>query len=153
MRNLIHPLTALTLIASQAQAIDFGGLIQSVAPVAQSAAPVVDASLASNPLIKNITTTLGVTPTQAVGGAAAILNDAKSTMKPTDYAALTKQLPPLAAIVSAAPAVGSGSVASKFSALGMDPSLIAKFTPLILEYIQTGTTPGMAKLVQTALAE
>lgn len=143
---------ALSLILTPASAFDFGGLMQSVAPVA---APVADAALSANPLIKNITTSTGVTPTQAIGGTAAILNDARASMKPADYTALTQQMPQLGSIVSAAPAgiMGSGTVASQFGALGMDPSLIAKFTPLILQYIQTGASPGMAQIVQTALAQ
>jgi hypothetical protein len=80
MRSLT--LTALLLLVSNASALDFGSLMQSVAPVAQSAAPAVDTSLSSNPLIKNITTTLGVTPTQAIGGTAAIINDAKGKYEP-----------------------------------------------------------------------
>lgn len=141
---------AFSLTLTSASAFDFGSLMQTVAPVA---APVADATLASNPLIKNITTTTGVTPTQAVGGTAAILNEAKTNMSPTDYSALSQQMPQLGTIVSAAPAgiMGTGSVASQFGALGMDPSMIDKFTPLILQYIQTGSTPGMAQLVQAAL--
>lgn len=141
---------ALALTAPHSLAFDFGGLMQTVAPVA---APVADATLASNPLIKNITTTTGVTPTQAIGGTAAILNEAKTNMSPTDYSALSQQMPQLGTIVSAAPAgiMGSGTLASQFGALGMNPSMIDKFTPLILQYIQTGSTPGMAQLVQAAL--
>lgn len=140
----------LVLTVPSVSAFDFGGLMQTVAPVA---APVADATLASNPLIKNITTTTGVTPTQAIGGTAAILNEAKTNMAPSDYTALSQQMPQLGTILSAAPAgvIGSGTVASQFGVLGMDASMIDKFTPLILQYIQTGSTPGMAQLVQAAL--
>ncbi len=141
-----------SLLFTASSAFDFGSLMQSVAPVAT---PVVDSVATSNPLIKNITTTLGVTPTQALGGTAAILNDAKTSMKPSDYTALTSQMPQLGTIMAAAPAAvaGSGTVASQFGALGMDASMISKFTPLILQYIQTGSTPGMAQIVQAALAQ
>jgi hypothetical protein len=143
---------ALSLTAAPASAFDFGGLMQTVAPIAT---PAIDSVATSNPLIKNITTTLGVTPTQAVGGTAVLLKDAKDSMKPADYTALTKQMPQLGTIISAAPTAisGSGTVASQFGALGMDPSMIGKFTPLLLQYIQTGSTPGMAQLVQAALAQ
>jgi len=153
MRSII--LTGFLLAGTSLCAFDFGSLIQTVAPVAQTAAPVADSALSSNPLIKNITGTLGVTPTQAIGGTAAILNDAKTNMSPTDYSALTKQMPEVGTLLSAAPAgmLGLGTLGSQFSFLGMDPSMVGKFTPLVLQYLQSGTTPGMAQIVQSALAQ
>lgn len=150
--NRIALACSAVLLSTQLSAFDFGGLAETLAPVAT---PMVDSAAASNPLIKNITSSLGVTPTQAVGGTAAILNDAKTSMKPSDYASLTQQMPQLGTLMSAAPTgiMGSGTTESQFSALGMDPSMISKFTPLILQYIQTGSTPGMAQLVQAALAQ
>lgn len=153
MRSLT--LSALLLLVSSVHALDFGSLIQTVAPVAQSAAPAVDMSLSSNPLIKNITTTLGVTPTQAIGGTAAIINDAKGNMKPTDYTALTKQMPQVGPLLSSVPStfLNTGTTASQFSLLGMDPALITKFSPLILTYLQSGATPGMDAILATAFAQ
>jgi hypothetical protein len=153
MRSLT--LAALLLLACNASAFDFGSLIQTVTPAAQSAAPAVDASLTSNPLIKNLTATLGVTPTQAIGGTAAILNDTKSKMNPADFTALTKQVPQAGTLLNAAPAgmLGLGSVGSQFSFLGMDPSMITKFSPLVLEYLQSGATPGMDKILSAAFAQ
>lgn len=152
-------LASLLLIGSHSHAFDFGSMMQTVAPVAQSVAPVlapaVDTTLSSNPLVKNLTTTLGVTPTQAIGGTAAILYDAKTAMKPTDFTALTKQMPTVGSLVSAVPStfLKTGTTATQFSALGMDASMVTKFTPLVLQYLQTGTTPGMLQIVQTALAQ
>ena len=153
MRSMI--LAGALLFGSHSYAFDFGGLMQTMAPVAESVAPVADNALSSNPLIKNMTGTLGVTPTQAIGGTAAILNDAKSKMSPTDFSSLTKQMPDVGTLLSAAPAgmLEMGSVGSQFSFLGMDPSMIGKFTPLILQYVQTGATPGTAQLLQAALAQ
>ncbi len=148
-------LAALVLCTTHSYAIDFGSLMQTVAPLTQSAAPVVDTSLTSNPLIKNLTTTLGVTPTQAIGGTAAILSDAKSSMNPTDFTALTKQVPQVGSLLSAVPAsfLTTGTTASQFSLLGMDASMIAKFSPLVLEYLQSGATPGMDKILAAAFAQ
>jgi hypothetical protein len=153
MRSLT--LAALLLLVSNASAFDFGSLMQSVAPVAQSAAPAVDTSLSSNPLIKNLTTTLGVTPTQAIGGTAAIINDAKGNMSPTDFTALTKQVPQAGTLLNAAPAgmLSLGSLGSQFSFLGMDASMITKFSPLVLEYLQSGATPAMDKILSTAFTQ
>ncbi|MFY9141849.1 DUF2780 domain-containing protein [Sulfuricurvum sp.] len=148
-------LAALLLLVSNANAFDFGSLMQTVAPVAQTAAPIADSALTSNPLIKNLTTALGVTPTQAIGGTAAIINDAKSNMKPTDFTELTKQVPQAGTLLNAAPAgmLGLGSVGSQFSFLGMDASMVDKFSPLVLQYLQDGATPGMDQILSAAFAQ
>ena len=150
-------LTSLLLVSSfsTANAFDFGSMMQTVAPVATAVAPVADNALVSNPLIKNVTTSLNVTPTQAIGGSAAILNNARSNMKPADFTALTKQMPAVGTLISAAPAgmLGNGTVGTQFSMLGMDPSMVGKFTPLVLQYLQSGTTPAMAQIVQAALIQ
>lgn len=153
MRTLA--LSAMLLAASSLSAFDFGSVVQAVAPVAQSAAPAVDTSMSSNPLISNLTSTLGVTPTQAIGGTAAILYDAKSAMTPTDYKALTQQVPQVGSLMSAVPSgfLKTGTTASQFSLLGMDASMIDKFSPLVLDYLQSGATPGMDRILTAAFAK
>ncbi|PHM17176.1 MAG: hypothetical protein CJD30_07765 [Sulfuricurvum sp. PD_MW2] len=152
MRSLF---LAALLIISNANALDFGSVVQTLTPAAQSAAPALDASLTSNPLIKNLTSTLGITPTQAVGGTAAIINNAKNNMKPADFTALTKQVPQAGTLLGAAPAglLGMGTLGSQFSFLGMDASMISKFTPLVLQYLQSGATPAMDKILAAAMAK
>ncbi|MDD5717707.1 MAG: DUF2780 domain-containing protein [Sulfuricurvum sp.] len=148
-------LASLLLLISNANAFDFGSVMQTVAPVTQVLTPVVDEKLTSNPLIKNITSTLGVTPTQAVGGTAAIINDAKGNMKPADFTTLTKQVPQAKTLLSAAPAgmLGVGDVTSQFSFLGMDASMIEKFSPMVLQYLQDGAKPSMDKILAAAFAQ
>jgi len=153
MRSLT--LTALLLLSCNAGAFDFGSMMKNVAPVANAVAPIANEKLLSNPLIKNLTSTLGVTPTQAIGGTAAILNDTKSKMNTADFTALTKQVPQAGTLLNAAPAgmLKLGNVGSQFSFLGMDPSMITKFSPLVLEYLQNGATPGMDKILSAAFAQ
>ncbi|MDD2267765.1 DUF2780 domain-containing protein [Sulfuricurvum sp.] len=138
-----------------AGAFDFGSLMQTVAPVAQTAAPIADSALISNPLIKNLTTTLGVTPTQAIGGSAALINNAKGNMSASDFTTLTKQVPQAGTLLNAAPAglLGMGNVGTQFSALGMDSSMVGKFSPIVLQYLQDGATPGMDKILAAAFAK
>lgn len=144
-RSFITVFTLVSLWSHNAIAFDFGSVMQAVTPMA-------DAGLSANPLVKNLTTNLGVTPTQAVGGSAALLNDAKKDMKPADFQALTTKMPQVGTLLAAAPA-SSAALPSQFSALGMKPEMIGKFTPFLLDYIKSGTTPGMANLVQAALAQ
>lgn len=143
-RTLIAGLVLSTLLTHNASAFDFGSVMQAVAPMA-------DAGLSTNPLVGNLTKNLGVTPTQAIGGSAALLNDAKKDMKPADFQALTTKMPQVGTLMAAAPA-STGTVQSQFSALGMKPEMIGKFTPFLLDYVKSGTTPGMMNLVQAALA-
>lgn len=144
-RSLITILTLATLFTHNAMAFDFGSVMQAVAPMA-------DAGLSTNPLVGSLTKNLGVTPTQAIGGSAALLNDAKKDMKPADFQALTTKMPQVGTLLAAAPAT-TGTLPSQFSALGMKPDMIGKFTPFLLDYVKSGTTPGMMNLVQAALAQ
>ncbi len=155
MRSLAIASLLLFSTIQSLNAFDFASAMQNVAPVTQALTPVVDAKLTSNPLISNITTTLGVTPTQAVGGTAALINNAKTNMKPTDFTALTKQVPQAGTLLAAAPAglLGTGTLGSQFSVLGMDASMISKFSPLVLQYLQNGATPSMDKILAAAFAQ
>jgi hypothetical protein len=149
--------TSLLLLGSftHANAFDFGSAMQTVAPIATAVAPSVDTKLATNPLISTLTTSLGVTPTQAIGGTAAILNDTKGNMKPSDFKTLTKQVPQVNALLSAVPAgmLATGDVGSQFSLLGMDSSMISKFSPFILQYLQSGAKPSMDKILSATFAQ
>lgn len=143
-RSLITMLAVSTLFTHNAMAFDFGSVMQAVAPIA-------DAGLSTNPLVGSLTKNLGVTPTQAIGGSAALLNDAKKDMKPADFQTLTTKMPQVGTLLAAAPAA-TGTLPAQFSALGMNPEMIGKFVPFVLDYIKSGTTPAMANLVQAALA-
>lgn len=140
-------LASLLLLGSFANlsAFDFGSVMQAVTPMA-------DAGLSTNPLVGSLTKNLGVTPTQAIGGSAALLNDAKTNMKPADFKSLTNTMPEVGTLLAAAPAT-TGSLPTQFSALGMKPEMIGKFTLFLLDYVKSGTTPGMMNLVQAALAQ
>ena len=52
MRSLT--LAALFVLASHANAFDFGSVVQTLTTAVQSTSPVLDQSLTSNPLIKNL---------------------------------------------------------------------------------------------------
>lgn len=138
----------LSLVTPNAFAFDFGSLLQQAAPVTD--AVVANTSVGSNPLVKNLTSSLGVTPTQAIGGSAALFGEAKKDMKPSDFQSLTSSMPAIGSLMSAAP-TSSSPLTNQFSKLGMKPEMVTKFTPFLLEYVKSGTTPEMAQLVQAAL--
>ncbi len=94
-------------------------------------------------LLDSLSSELGVSPAQASGGAAAILGDATSKLSADDLGKLTDAVPDIKSITDSASSLSAlagaagtaSSVASQFSALGMDPAMIAKFTPIIMEYV------------------
>lgn len=139
---------SLSLITANAFAFDFASAIQSAAPVTD--AVVANTSVGSNPLIKNITSSLGVTPTQAIGGSAALFGEAKKDMKPTDFKSLTSSMPAIGSLMSAVPA-STSPLTAQFAKLGLKPEMVDKFTPFILDYVKSGTTPAMGNLVAAAL--
>lgn len=141
-------LFATLLTTSGVHALDFGSLMQQAAPAAD--AVMANTSVGSNPLIKNLTSSLGVTPSQAVGGTAALLGEAKKDMKPADFNSLSSSIPAVGSLMSAVP-VGSGTLTSQFAKYGLKPEMIDKFTPFLTDYISTGSTPAMGKLVEAAL--
>lgn len=147
-RSLITIVLSLSLITTNVFAFDFGGMLQQAAPITD--AVVANTSIGSNPLVKNLTSSLGVTPTQAIGGSAALLGEAKKDMKPADFNSLTSSMPAIGSLMSAAPA-STGTLTSQFAKYGLTPDMITKFTPFLTDYISKGTTPGMAQLVQAAL--
>jgi len=146
-RSLIAFLFSLSLIPN-AFAFDFGSLLQQAAPVTD--AVVANTSVGSNPLVKNLTTSLGVTPTQAIGGSAALFGEAKKDMKPADFKSLTSSIPAIGSIMAAAPA-STSPLTTQFAKLGLKPEMVGKFTPFLLDYVKSGTTPAMGNLVAAAL--
>jgi len=151
MKRIIYSLSiGFVLNSFQAYAFDFGTFMQNAAPVTQALAPVADQTLMTNPMVKTISTNLNVTPTQAVGGSAAILKDATTRMSPTDVKSLQTQMPAIGTLLSSAPST-QAALPAQFNALGLSADMIGKFTPFILQYVTTGTTPQLAQVVQTAL--
>ena len=139
------------LLSTQLSAFDMGSMLKAAAPIAvESLAP----SVKDNALLSSLTS-LGITPTQALGGSAAILNSAKTKMKPEQFSALTQQAPVLGDILgdgAVSSLLGTGSVSNQFQALGMDSSMISKFTPLILNYAKGFVSPEIASALSLALS-
>lgn len=143
------------MVASVAQvaAFDMGSVLKAAAPVVAESV-VQTPSVQNNSLISSLSS-LGVTPTQAIGGTTAILNSAKGKMEPSKYAELTKQTPGLSDILSSGVAsslLGNTSVGDQFKVLGMDPALVKQFSPLILEYAKGYVSPSVASALSAALS-
>lgn len=123
---------------------------------------------------------LNVTPQQALGGTGALLSVAREQMPGNDYANLLKEVPQVQQLTgnsalnqlsslsgllggAAGPQVSDtaqsalGNVETMadarqaFSALGMDSGLVAQFTPILLQYLDSqGANGGLLQSLASA---
>ena len=107
----------------------------------------------SNPLVGALTSGLGVSPEQAVGGTGAMMGLAQSKLSPEQFGSITSAVPGLGDVTKAAgPLLGSSSLSSlagvqgAFSKLGMSPETVGKFAPIIGDAISKGAGPQVAGL-------
>jgi len=107
----------------------------------------------SNPLVGALTSGLGVSSEQAVGGTGAMMGLAQSKLSPEQFGSITSAVPGLGDVTQAAgPLLGSSSLSSlagvqgAFSKLGMSPETVGKFAPIIGDAISKGAGPQVAGL-------
>lgn len=148
--------TLMTLAASPAFAFNLNDAVNAV-----SAAPI-QAPEASANLLNTLGSELKITPEQAIGGTGALLGLARNQLSSGDYEQLSKAVPGLD-LLSGENALGglaglgdllgksgqasalsnalggnvkdSDDLNSAFGALGMENSMVARFAPLILQYL------------------
>jgi Protein of unknown function VcgC/VcgE (DUF2780) len=109
--------------------------------------------ITSNPLIGALTSGLGVSPEQAVGGTGAMMGYAQNKLSPDQFSAIGSAVPGLGDITKAAgPLLGGsalnslGDVGGAFSKLGLSPDMVSKFAPIIGEAISKGAGPQIGSL-------
>lgn len=109
--------------------------------------------ITSNPLVSALTSGLGVSPEQAVGGTGAMMGLAQNKLSPDQFGSITSAVPGLGDITKAAgPLLGGTSLSSladvqgAFSKLGMSPETVSKFAPIIGEAISKGGSSQAASL-------
>ncbi|WP_456450884.1 DUF2780 domain-containing protein [Hydrogenimonas sp.] len=125
----------------------------------QTSQPTASTMQEANGLLSALSGQLGVTPQQAAGGTAALMNAAAQSMPKTNYAELLKSVPGLSSIVQGNEALVTGAasmlgnsdmVGSAFKALGMDSGMISQFAPVILDYVKKYATPENVALLKQA---
>ena len=108
-------------------------------------------------LLSLLTKQLGVTDEQAKGGAGLIFDHAKGELGDADFGKVTDAIPGIGSLLSSASGGGGGgmlggalsslggsggggglaSLISGFSGLGLDGSMVGKFIPIILSFVQS----------------
>jgi hypothetical protein len=110
--------------------------------------------LTSNPLVSSLTSQLGVSPEQAVGGTGAMLGYAQKALPADQATAVANAIPGASDITkAAAPMLGGSSlssladVQSAFSKLGMSPDTVSKFAPILTDQVGKVAGPQVAGLL------
>jgi len=131
-------------------------------------APVAAQKLPNPELAGMLSKELKITPEQATGGAGALFGLAKSRLKPEEFGKVSKAVPGMDGLLSAAPkadtsavssltsalpgkAGGLSSVAGAFKTLGLSPDMAAKFVPILTEYTKSKGGADVASLLAGAL--
>ena len=114
-------------------------------------------------LVSQLVGALGVTPDQAMGGAGALFNLAKSKLSADDFAKIASAVPDMDSLLGAAPEVGGlakglggmggglASLAGSFKELGLSPDMAGKFAKEALSYVQSSGGDAAMKLLEGAL--
>jgi hypothetical protein len=162
-------------ITNAAETLEAG---QAASVPATAAAPVTNATAAAgNSLTGLLMQQLGVTQPQAEGGAGALFQLAKAKMQGEAFTELSNSVPGMQGLLAAAPVANSSvagaggllgnleslagnsggavgnlvGLASSFQQLGLSPSMVQKFVPLVLQYVQGNGGSAVSSLLQSAL--
>lgn len=104
----------------------------------------------SSPLTELLTSQLPVSTEQAAGGSCALIALAQSQLSQQNSTELQSLIPGLSDLKGAQSLLGNieslSAVQSAFNALGLDPSMISQFAPVILGYLnEQGASEGLLK--------
>ena len=125
-------------------------------------------------LVTMLVQQLGVTETQAQGGAGAIFDLAKDKMQPQSFDQVAGAVPNMDSLLEAAPKEQSGlggmfgggssifggaienigglaTVASSFSQLGLSPDMVNQFVPIVLSFVQGNGGESVSQLLAAVL--
>lgn len=126
---------------------------------------------ASPELVGELTKGLSITPQQATGGAGTLFGLAKSRLNPADFSKIAGVVPGMGSFLKAAPSMSGGggsgldaltgslpgnlgglaSAATAFQKLGLSPSMVEKFVPILTNFVQAKGGAGVASLLSGAL--
>jgi Protein of unknown function VcgC/VcgE (DUF2780) len=101
-----------------------------------------DMGIATPQLTTDLTKNLGVTEAQATGGVGAMLQQATGKLSAADFDTIRKSVPGIDQYLEASQsALGGaklsdlGGVQGAFKKLGLQPEMVAKFKPYVLDYV------------------
>lgn len=111
-------------------------------------------------LIEILMRQLGLSSQQAYGGAGSIFGFAQQHLNPDQFSVVRNAVPGIDSILSAAPAAAGGSgntladvagVVGSFQNLGMNPTMIGQFVPVIMDYVKSTGNSAAVNLLGNSL--
>jgi hypothetical protein len=145
-------------------------LLSIIALVAVQTIPAHALQPPSPELVGSLTKGLSITPHQATGGAGTLFALAKSRLSPADFGKIAAVVPGMGSFLHAAPATSGGSdlaslagslggsnmgalasAATGFQKLGLSPSMVQKFLPIVTSFLQSKGGAGVASLFSSVL--
>ena len=124
-------------------------------------------------LIEQLTKNFGIEDGQAKGGAGLLFNLAKEKLGDNDFSQIAQHVPGINDLIGAAPKAGGlgaalgglasslggggsklggiANLAAGFSDLGLDSSMISKFIPIVLSFVQEKGGNGLKDLLGDVL--
>lgn len=125
-------------------AVDAFSLNDTLSKGSEALSPATEVNGEAQQLVGQLQDQLGVTQTQAVGGAGALLQLAKNQLGADTMSTLTNQASGLSGLLGGGSSLGGGllsnissmnGVQSAFSTLGMDSAMIQQFVPILLGFL------------------
>ncbi len=168
-KKTITALAALFLTASL-QAFGLGDAASALSTVnavtnTQTATPTAKSETKSSDLIGMLTSQLGVSDKQATGGVGSILSYAKDSLPSNKYTTLASAIPNSSSLLKMAPqassamgalgalggnsSTGMAALASQFSSLGLNSSMITQFVPIIMNYFKGSNATGAMNILSS----
>ncbi|MDD1795661.1 DUF2780 domain-containing protein [Enterovibrio makurazakiensis] len=139
--NVMALSAVLIAAAMPAHALSLDSLVGDAKKEASNLMTGVSKEAADNPLTSLLSSDLNVNDDQAAGGAGALLAMAYQELGTDQASELTKMVPGLDSLTGAIPGdLGSmlnnmESVNKVFDALGLDPTMVTQYAPVILKYL------------------
>lgn len=125
-------------------------------------------------LIQLLTSQLGVSENQAKGGAGLLFKLAQDKLESGEFDQIVGAVPGIESLMSEAPEAGGGlagalgglagalggnagqlgtlaTLASGFQSLDLDPTMVSKFAPVIMSFLQSQGGEGIQELLSKAM--
>ena len=112
-----------------------------------------DLGMTTPQLTKDLSKNLGITETQATGGAGAMFQQGAEKLSATDFGSISKAVPGVDKYLKAAQgALGGaklsdlGGLQGAFGKLGLKPEMVSQFKPYVLDYVGKYSPSGRTLL-------
>ncbi|USD60738.1 DUF2780 domain-containing protein [Vibrio sp. SCSIO 43140] len=146
MRTFLALSTALLISVPTHAALNLSGVsADDASSLLSSANSMMEAK--DSPVVNDLVNDLSVSPEQATTGVGALLSLAQTSLGSEQQSELSSLIPGMDSLTSSgllSSIQDMDSVKSAFSSVGLDPSMISEFAPIVLDYLGSqGASSGL----------